>query len=314
MKLKLLIIITVVAVCTVVLILTQQKDYAQSIKPAFGAEFLTRPDGYTGLKNHYNFKFKNEPKQMVDGLLYKALANRSVDIINGFATDGRIPAYELVCLEDDRNFFPPYYAAPLIRKETLMNYPQLKKVLNSLSGKITNEKMQQLNYQADEKGKKAIDIAREYLINLQLIEDNNLENKEYNGEIIIGSKEFTEQEILGEILSLMIEHNTNIKVKRKLNLGGTIICFNALKAGDLDLYPEYTGTGLVNILKHDVISDPEKVYKIVKSKFEQEYNLIWLKPFGFNNTYTLTMRKESVQKLGLKTITDLSLLVNKNNL
>jgi glycine betaine/choline ABC-type transport system substrate-binding protein len=77
--------------------------------------------------------------------------------------------------------------------------------------------------------------------------------------ITVGSKHFTEQEILGEIISILIEENTDLKVVRRFNLGGTMICFNALKAGDIDLYAEYTGTGLVNILKQKAIKDPAEL-------------------------------------------------------
>lgn len=89
----------------------------------------------------------------------------------------------------------------------------------------------------------------------------------------------------------------------------TMICFNALKNGDLDLYAEYTGTGLVNILQRDVIADPDQAYSTVKKDFEDTWGLIWCKPFGFNNTYTLTMRQEHADTLGIRTFTDLAAYV-----
>ncbi|MDY7033071.1 MAG: glycine betaine ABC transporter substrate-binding protein [Thermodesulfobacteriota bacterium] len=125
--------------------------------------------------------------------------------------------------------------------------------------------------------------------------------------ITIGSKHFTEQEIIAEIMAQMIEMNTDMKVIRKFNLGGTMVCFNALKSGDIDLYAEYTGTGLVNILKRKAQNDPEEVYQVVKETFHEEFGLVWLKPFGFNNTYTLTMRKRHAEKLGIKRISDIAL-------
>lgn len=123
--------------------------------------------------------------------------------------------------------------------------------------------------------------------------------------IVIGSKNFTEQIILGEIMSLMIEHNTDMEVKRKFNLGGTLVCFNALKGGEIDLYPEYTGTGLIAILKSKTVYGKKKTYGIVKKEFKNKFNLIWLKSFGFNNTYTITMRKEHAEKLSIRKISDL---------
>ena len=137
--------------------------YKDILRPGFDAEFIERPDGYRGLKRHYGFEFKEKPKQMDPGLMYKALAEKAVDIIDGFATDGRIPAYNLLILEDDKNFFPPYYAAPLIREEVLMRYQELKPLLNSLSGMISNETMQELNFKVDKEEKSAFAVAREFL-------------------------------------------------------------------------------------------------------------------------------------------------------
>ncbi|MDY7011392.1 MAG: glycine betaine ABC transporter substrate-binding protein [Planctomycetota bacterium] len=130
-------------------------------------------------------------------------------------------------------------------------------------------------------------------------------------DVLIGGKDFTEQSVLGEMLAILIEENTDLTVGRKLYLGGTMICFNALNAGDLDLYAEYTGTGLVNILKRNVINDPQQAYLAVRKDFEKKYGLIWLKPFGFNNTYTLTMRRGHAEKLGIRSFSDLAAYVRK---
>jgi osmoprotectant transport system substrate-binding protein len=166
--------------------------------------------------------------------------------------------------------------------------------------------MQKLNYEVDEKGRKAHNVARVFLESQGLIRTDTEPGSGSEGTITVGSKHFTEQEILGEIMAILVECHSNIGVVRKLNLGGTMICFNALKAGDLDLYAEYTGTGLVNILKRGVISDPDKAYETVKGAFDEQYDLIWLRPFGFNNTYTLTMRREHAEELGVVTISDLA--------
>lgn len=123
--------------------------------------------------------------------------------------------------------------------------------------------------------------------------------------IIIGSKNFTEQVILGEIMALLIENNTDLKVEKKFNLGGTFVCFSAIEKGKIDLYPEYTGTGLIAILKKEVVSTREETYRIVATEFNNKFNLIWLEPFGFNNTYTIAMRKERAEKLSIKKVSDL---------
>jgi osmoprotectant transport system permease protein len=276
------------------------------IRVAFDAEFHTRPDGYKGLCRHYGFQFPEQPRQMDPGLMYRVLADGAVDVIDAFATDGRIEAYDLLVLEDDEGYFPPYYAAPLVRKSTLTKHPELGKVLNRLAGRISDETMRRLNYEADAEGRKASHVARQFLVSEGLLASDARPSDGLAGSITIGGKQFTEQEILGEIMATFIECETQLKVVRRLNLGGTMICFQALQAGDLDMYAEYTGTGLVNILKRDVISDPDESFRVVKRAFDQQYGLVWLSPLGFNNTYTLTMRRRQAQQLGISTISDLA--------
>lgn len=128
-----------------------------------------------------------------------------------------------------------------------------------------------------------------------------------SGETIrIGGKNFTEQSVLAEIMAQMIEAHTDLNVDRKLYLGGTMVCFNALEAGDLALYPEYTGTGLVSILDRPSQSDPNVVLQTVREAFAEQYDLVWLEPLGFNNTYTLTMRADHAKQLGIETYSDLA--------
>ncbi len=125
-------------------------------------------------------------------------------------------------------------------------------------------------------------------------------------DLTVGGKPFTEQDVLGEMMAILIEEHTDLTVRRRLGLGGTLVCFGALQGGDLDFYAEYTGTGLVNILEREVIHDSQEAYDAVQEAFQREYGLVWLKPFGFSNTYTLTMRREHADELGLETISDLA--------
>jgi osmoprotectant transport system substrate-binding protein len=122
--------------------------------------------------------------------------------------------------------------------------------------------------------------------------------------IVVGSKGFTEQLVLGNIIALMME-NHGYKVDRKIGLGGTVICHEALVRGDINVYAEYTGTGLTAILKRPVVKDPEEVYQIVKKDYEEKFKLTWLKPWGFNNTYCIVMRKDDAERLKVKKISDL---------
>lgn len=147
-------------------------DYIRNggnLRAGFDPEFMERPDGYKGLKEAYDFEFPSEPRQLDPGLMYRSVAEEEVDVICGFATDGRIPAYKLTILEDDRGFFPPYDAAPLIRRSTLEQYPEVEKVLNKLGGRISEQEMQDLNYQVDKEGRDAREVAREFLLEKGLI-------------------------------------------------------------------------------------------------------------------------------------------------
>src|SRR5699024_10003713 len=124
--------------------------------------FTERSDGYPGLIEHYDFDFK-DVKGMDPALMYQAVEQGDVDVISGFATEGRIAALDLVILEDDKNFFPPYDAAPIIRQEVLDEHPELEDVLNKLANRIDDEKMAELNAKVDLDKEEPEDVAREFL-------------------------------------------------------------------------------------------------------------------------------------------------------
>ncbi|HIJ19657.1 MAG TPA: glycine/betaine ABC transporter substrate-binding protein [Deltaproteobacteria bacterium] len=123
--------------------------------------------------------------------------------------------------------------------------------------------------------------------------------------MIIGTKNFTEQLILGELMAQMIEAKTPLRVERRFNLGGAMICHGALVNGEIDLYAEYTGTGLAATLKAPVISDPEKALHYVRKAYHERFSVRWLQPFGFNNTYAMTVRKDDAVQHQWHTISDL---------
>lgn len=123
--------------------------------------------------------------------------------------------------------------------------------------------------------------------------------------IRVGSKDFTEQFILGEMYALLLE-NAGFKVERKLNLGGTPVTQAALENNQLDLYPEYTGTGLVTVLKLPPSSDAQAVFKSVSDGYKSKFNLTWLDPAPMNNTQALAMTQDGSTRFGVKTISDLA--------
>ena len=126
------------------------------------------------------------------------------------------------------------------------------------------------------------------------------------GRVSIGTKHFSEQIILGEMMAQMIEAKTNLIVDRRFDFAGTMFCHGALLSGDLDVYPEYTGTALSAVLHRDLISDPARVFKLVADEYDSKYKLKWLSPFGFNNTWVLVTRKDLVDKYGWKTVSDMA--------
>ena len=128
--------------------------------------------------------------------------------------------------------------------------------------------------------------------------------------ITIGSKDFSENIILGEMFAQLIENRTELDVNRKLNLGGTFVCFEAVKKGEIDLYTEYTGTGLSAILEREVIYDPDEAYRVVSEEFDKQFGVTWLEPLGLNNTYAIAVSNEVYEEYGIETYSDLAKVSN----
>lgn len=120
--------------------------------------------------------------------------------------------------------------------------------------------------------------------------------------IVIGSKNFTESFILGELMAQAIEGHTNLKVERRFYLAGTYICHQAMLAGRIDVYPEYTGTALTAILKEKASGDRQQVYRLVKSEYERRFGLTLGEPLGFNDTFAMEIRGEDARRLNLQTL------------
>jgi osmoprotectant transport system substrate-binding protein len=124
----------------------------------------------------------------------------------------------------------------------------------------------------------------------------------HSGRIVVGSKNFAESSMLGELLAQLIEDRTHLKVERRFYLAGTYICQQAILAGRIDIYPEYTGTALTAILKQKPEADRRAVYEQVKTSYESRFDLTLSPPFGFNDTFAMEIRGEDARKLNLKTL------------
>jgi osmoprotectant transport system substrate-binding protein len=137
--------------------------YAPQWRAGFGYEFMERPDGYAGLAKTYNLHFKEAPRIMDLGLLYRALQEKQVDVVAGSATDGLIAALDMAVLEDDRHYFPPYDAVPVVRRDTVTRHPEIQHALYELAGRITADDMRRLNYALDGERQDVGDVVAEFL-------------------------------------------------------------------------------------------------------------------------------------------------------
>src|ERR1700761_6327632 len=280
--------------------------YGGKLTAGFTPEFMGRQDGNLGLQSKYGLKIHTIV--ISDAVMYKAAYEKELDVISGYSTDGRLKAYGLLVLDDDKAIFPPYYAAPIVRDDALKKFPDLEKTLNLLSGKITDSIMTELNYRTDYLHQSPERVAKDFLMS------HNLYKADRNGSggvVRIGSKIFGEQYILASMYTMLIKGYTDYDVATKTGLGGTKICFDALANNQIDLYPEYTGTGLLTILQASqatvnmLAGNKDETYNYVKTGFEKQYNIKWLQPIGFNNAYALMMRQKQAASLGVKTISDL---------
>jgi osmoprotectant transport system substrate-binding protein len=143
--------------------LSQLSAYAPQMKLGVGYEFLERPDGFRGLSSTYNLHFAAPPSVMDLGLLYRALQGKQVDVVAGSNTDGPIAALGLVVLEDDKNYFPPYDAVPIVRPQALQRVKGMQAALEQLSGSISTDDMRQMNYAVDGKKQDVSDVVRDFL-------------------------------------------------------------------------------------------------------------------------------------------------------
>jgi osmoprotectant transport system substrate-binding protein len=142
--------------------LSEAAQYTPQWQLGVGYEFEQRPDGLPGLSAAYGLKFKGSPRTMDLGLLYRALNSHQVDMIAANSTDGPIKAFGLTALVDDRHYFPPYQAVPLVREEAIQRWPQIKEALQVLAGKVTDDDMRAMNEAVDGEHRDPADIVREF--------------------------------------------------------------------------------------------------------------------------------------------------------
>jgi osmoprotectant transport system substrate-binding protein len=143
--------------------LSEAAAFAPGWRAGFGYEFMERPDGYQGLAATYGLHFAEQPRVMDLGLLTRALHDHQIDLAAGNATDGLIPALDLFVLDDDRHYFPPYEAVPVVREQTLRRHPEIGPLLADLGDKISDQEMRRMNYAVDGQHRDAKDVVRDFL-------------------------------------------------------------------------------------------------------------------------------------------------------
>lgn len=284
------------------------------LKVCVEGEFFSRADGLPGLQTLYGFAFKEENVLVMEpNETYDKLRQGECDVAEGFATDGRIGAWGFHNLEDTLAFFPFYHPAPVVRAEVLDANPEIAALLNTLWQALDNETMIALNARVDigadgvlgngdEEG--VDDVAYNFLVSNRLIQPEPIK---------VGSKEFNEQLLLGKMMVILLRES-GYAVEDLTGYGGTTAIREAVEAGEIDLYPEYTGTATSvhhAIPTSALPTDAERTYMLAKT-LDAAQGLIWLEPAPLNNTYTLLVRQELVDE-GIATINDLAVYMNAND-
>jgi osmoprotectant transport system substrate-binding protein len=143
--------------------ISQAVPYAVHWRPGFGYEFMERADGYQGLVRTYGLKFGAPPRIMDLGLLYRALLDRQVDVVAGNSTDAQLEAEDFTVLQDDKHYFPPYQAVPIVREKTLELHPAVRRALEQLAGKVSNREMRRLNYEVVAQHRSVRGVVQDFL-------------------------------------------------------------------------------------------------------------------------------------------------------
>lgn len=152
--------------------ISEAARYTPQWRAGFGYEFMERPDGYQGLARMYGLRFAEPPRILDLGLLYRALLDRQVDLVAGNSTDGLLAARDLTVLRDDKHYFPPYEAVPIVREDTLARHPDVRGALEAVAGEISDADMQRMNYEVVGQHRDIAEVARDFLHSGKLAQSN----------------------------------------------------------------------------------------------------------------------------------------------
>ena len=271
-------------------------------------------DGLVAMQQHYGFEFNTEDIILTDfDGLYSSLNDGSCDLAEGYATDGRISAWDFIVLEDTLSFFPFYNPAPVIRTDVLEIHPGLSDLLNALSPLLDDKTMRRLNERVDigedsrfgsGDEETPAEVAESFLLEVGFIKPLP---------IVVSSKPYTEQLILGKILVNRLE-SAGYDVEDKTGIGSSLTIRDAIENGEIDLYYELTGSALslYNKLPSAALpTDPDRAYLLAKS-LDAERGLIWLDRGAFNNTYAI-MTTDPLIDSGIDSLDILAKYMNEND-
>ncbi len=297
----------------------QYEDPTGEIEFAASEEFI-EDNILLNLQEEYDFMF-GRVHEIAIGLTHEALKAEDVDVAVGFATDGKIKELELVKIEDDKNVFQANHPSPVIREEALEQHQEIPAIMEEITPLLDTTTMKELNYKVDIEEMTPEEVAHEWLIENNLIDrlsdereplietETNQEvagdNRETNDKLVISSREFTEQRILGKITVLALKE-AGIPVEDRTEVIRTEPIRSAIMRGQVDMYWDYAGSVWRDIyLQEEVITDAEEIHRRVAQK-EADEGLIWLDYAPLNNTYTVLMRKQDARKEGIETLSDLA--------
>lgn len=277
-------------------------------------EFYGSDDGLVGLQSFYGFTWPEGDILLMDAdEAYQNLVEGDCDIAQGTATDGRIAAWDLQVLDDPEGFFHFYQPAPVAQAALVEQYPNLAAVLDPVMARLDRTAMTILNARVtvgadglvDSGDEEAVaDVALNFLMANGLIKPPAIR---------IGSKEFTEQLLLGKLLVLLLR-DAGYEVEDMTGMGGTTQIRQAIEADEIDIYPEYTGTATSVHHGIPVTALPttaQRAYALARS-LDAPAGLTWLEPMSFNNTYTLMVTQDLVDQ-GISTIDELAVYMNAND-
>lgn len=272
------------------------------------AEWLERDDGLEAFEDHYGVEWPRDDVQSVElGLTYEAVGEGEADVGIGDATEGRIELFDLHILEDDEEFFPAYNPAPVIRQEIVDAYPELEDEFRELSSSLDQDTLGTLNKEVTVEDRQPEDVAMEYLLEEGFIEDEDpeVDPDREDPPIVVGGKTFPEALTLGAMTVYYLE-GLGYEVVDETGLGEVAVIRPALETGEVDVYWEYTGTGLFNVMEHDeVIADAEECWQTIRDWDLENNDLLWLDYAPANNTYVFFTNQQVYEEYGFETISEL---------